>query len=347
MTHTDRINKVRSLLSRFKLDALIVSDPSNIFYLTGLGIHDSALIITREKRYIVTDFRYKEEAERIAKGICVISKPGALHKKTARLIRESSFGRVGFEPAHLTVAAEHALKKSGRIKLLPVPGFFEKLRCRKYPDEIEAIRASAKIVKEVLKSIVKEVRINRTEKSIALKIDTLLKKQGADSMAFDTIVASGANASMPHAKPSTRKIKKGEPVILDFGARVNGYTSDLTRTIFVGKITKHFNIIYSIVKQAQKRAIAKVRPGVKISEVDSAARDYIASKGFGKYFGHATGHCLGIDVHESPGINSKNHTKLKTGMVFTIEPGIYIPGKGGVRIEDMVLVTNKGREVLT
>ena len=160
-------------------------------------------------------------------------------------------------------------------------------------------------------------------------------------------MASGPNGSMPHARPTSRKIKAREPIIIDCGVRFKGYSSDLTRTHFVGKIYGHFKLIYSIVACAQAKAIDRVAPGVKISEIDRAARDYISEKGFGKHFGHSAGHCIGIDVHELPSINSKNRAILKEGMVFSVEPAIYIPGWGGVRIEDMVLVTDKGCTLLT
>jgi Xaa-Pro aminopeptidase len=191
------------------------------------------------------------------------------------------------------------------------------------------------------------VRLGISEKELASKIDFLLRKNGADSSAFETITASGPNASMPHARPTNKRLKTSQPVILDFGARLNGYNSDLTRTHFVGKISKYFNIIHSIVTTAQAKAIETIKPGVEISQVDKIARTYIAEKGFGKYFGHSIGHSIGIDIHELPSINSKNHHTLKEGMVFTVEPAIYIPGWGGVRVEDIVAVTVRGAKVLT
>jgi Xaa-Pro aminopeptidase len=193
----------------------------------------------------------------------------------------------------------------------------------------------------------KEIKGGVSEKELAARIDFLLMRNGADRPAFETIAASGPNASMPHARPTSKKIRVSEPLILDFGARFNGYNSDLTRTYFVGKISVYFRLIYNIVRTAQAKAIEKVKPGTKISQVDLAARSYITEKGFGKYFGHGTGHSIGLEVHELPSINSKNHHLLKEGMVFTVEPAIYIPGWGGVRTEDVVVVTSKGYKVLT
>lgn len=347
MINVERISKIRRRLKNLKLDALLVSNPSNIFYLSGFSGHDSVLLVTQEENYIVTDFRFEQDAKKSASGFEIIAQPGNLYQKISRIIRRLSLKRVGFESGHMTVRGAEFLTNLIAARLVPFFGLIESLRVIKYPDEISAIKTSACIAKNVLKIIIKEVKNNRTEKDIAVRIDFLLRKEGADSTSFDTIVASGENASMPHARPSNKKIRPGEAVVLDFGARRNNYTSDLTRTLFVGKISKQLSLVYSIVAAAQKKAINKIAPGVKISEIDRVARDYITKKGFGNYFGHATGHCVGIDVHELPSINSKNHTTLKEGMVFTVEPGIYMPGIGGVRIEDMVLVNKNGYEVLT
>lgn len=347
MIKRDRVNKLRRKLKRLEIEAFLVSNPSNIFYLSGFRGHDSALLVTPDTDYIITDFRYEQEAKKAALEFEVSTVSGNLYQKIAGLVKHLSIKKVGFESNYLTVRQAGILTALLVNKPLPVLGVIEKLRIVKYSDEIEAIKTSANIAKKVLKRIIKEVKNNSTEKDIAAKIDFLLKKEGADSSAFDTIVASGENASMPHAKPQNKKIALGDAVVLDFGARCDGYSSDLTRTLFVGKISKHLSLLYNIVTVAQKRAISRIRPGVRVSEIDNIARGYITEKGFGDYFGHATGHSVGIDVHELPSINSKNHTILKEGMVFTVEPGIYIPGIGGVRIEDMVLVNKIGYEVLT
>ncbi|NQT95730.1 MAG: aminopeptidase P family protein, partial [Candidatus Omnitrophica bacterium] len=246
-----------------------------------------------------------------------------------------------------TVGEADIISGSIKKKLYSTFGLIGKLRAIKDQQEVGLIKKAAAIAKKAYKSIKRELKEGKRETDIAGKIDFLVKKLGADRPSFETIVASGANASMPHAKPTAKRIKNSEAIIVDFGARLKGYNSDLTRTSFVGKIDKHFKLIYSIISIAQSKAINKIRPGVKISEIDKAARSYIVKKGFGKYFTHALGHCIGIDVHELPSINSKNHSVLKEGMVFSVEPGIYIPGSGGVRIEDMILVTAKGHEVLT
>jgi Xaa-Pro aminopeptidase len=345
MTH--RMEKARRFLKRLAIDALLVSNPSNIFYLSGFHGHDSLLVLGDAFSYIITDFRYKEEAERDAKGFVVISDRDNLYNKCARIVKKNRIRSLGFEAHYMTVQAGDILRDLIGFKPLPTVNLIEGLRIKKDSAEIKKIRQSAIIAKKVVGLLEKSIKPGASEKDIANQIDFCIKRLGAERPSFDTIVLSGKNTSMPHGKPSNRLIEKGDPVLMDFGARLDCYSSDLTRMVFVGKITNYINIIYSIVRSAQKKAIEKIRPGVKASEIDKAARSYIRSKGFEKYFGHATGHGIGIDVHELPQIGSKNHVKLKQGMVFSVEPGIYIPGEFGIRIEDMVLVTSSGCEVIT
>lgn len=343
----NRIDSLKRILRRHKLDAILISNPSNIYYISGFRGSDSCCLVSTLEKFIITDFRYAEQARKETSGFEIISAPGGLFRKTAKLIKKLSFKKIGFESHHLTVRQAQLIRKALGQRLYSTYHLIEKLRAIKEPDEIANIKKAAAIAGNVLKKAVKEIKIGDREKDIALKIDFLLKKTEAESESFSTIVASGPNGSMPHARPTARKIKEQEPVIIDCGARFNGYSSDLTRTHIVGKMGGQFKLIYSIVACAQARAIDKVEAGTKISEIDKAARDYICRKGFAKFFGHATGHGIGIDVHEPPPVNSKNHSILKEGMVFSVEPAIYIPGWGGVRIEDMILVTAKGHTVLT
>ena len=343
----ERIKKLRGRLKRLNIDALIVSRASNIFYLSGFPGDDSLLFITPSTSYIITDFRYREEAQLHAEGFSLISEKGGLYEKAAHVIKNENLHKIGFESHHMTVKDKEALSKTVKASFAATPYIIEKLRMIKEAQEIDKIRAAASITKKVFHVISKEIVPGIYEKDIACKIDFYMKAFGADCASFDTIALSGAASSMPHGRPSKRKVLPGDPVMVDFGARLNGYSSDLTRMAFVGKISQYINIIYSVVKTAQKKAIDKIKPGIKISEIDKAARSYITDKGFGKYFGHATGHGIGIDVHEFPQISPKNHGKIKAGMVFSVEPGIYIAGKFGVRVEDMILVTEKGPKVLT
>ncbi len=342
-----RIAKVRRALARLNLDALLVSKPSNIFYLSNFPGHDSLLLITQSLNYIITDFRYEEQARAVGDGFIVAAQHGSLLKKAAHIINNAGILRTGLESHHITVKEKDVLSSKIITDILPVFNIVEKIREQKETDEIKKIKASAEIIKRVFKLVKKDIKKGITEKEIAARIDCLIRSLGAESPAFDTIALAGENSSMPHGAPSDKCIKSGQPIVLDFGARLNGYSSDLTRTIFVGKICRYINSIYNIVESAQQKAIGKIRPGAEIADIDKSARSFIHNKGFGKYFGHATGHGIGLDVHELPGISSKNRAKLKEGMVFSVEPGIYIPGNFGVRIEDMVVVTGNGCEVIT
>ena len=343
----NHLKKLRSILRKKNLDSIIISNASNILYLSGFNGLDSYLLVTFKDCFLLTDSRYKEEAESAFSDFKVITEGKNLYQKAASVIEKLKLKKTAFEASSLSVKDKSHIEKSISKKLIYSDGVVEKLRIIKDAYEIDNIKQAANVTKLALKRIIKEVKKSKSELQIAAKLDFLLYASGADGLAFKTIVASGANASMPHARPTTKKIKSGEPIVIDFGAKVNGYSSDLTRTLFVGRISERFRVIYNIVSAAQEIAIKKIAPGVEISEIDKAARNYISKKGFGEYFTHATGHCLGIDVHEHPSINSKRDAKLKEGMVLTVEPGIYIPGEGGVRIEDMVLVTKKGKKVLT
>lgn len=343
----NRIDRLRHALRRHKVDAILISNPSNIYYISGFRGTDSYSLISTLEKFIITDFRYTEQAQKETVDFEIVGGQTNLFKKTAELIKKLSLKKIGFESHHLTVKEAQVIGDALGKSLCPTFQLIEKLRVIKEAGEIAAIKRAAAITRDVLKKVIEETKIGDREKDVALDIDFSLKKEGAESVAFPTIVASGPNASMPHARPTARRIKDAEPIIIDCGAGFNGYNSDLTRTHFMGRIDKYFKFIYSVVVTAQAKAIDKVKPGTKISEVDKAARDYISRKGFERYFGHATGHCIGIDVHELPSINSKNHTILSEGMVFSVEPAIYIPGWGGVRIEDMALVTAKGCVVMT
>ena len=343
----NRIKKLRSILRKKNLDSIIISNASNILYLSGFNGLDSYLLVTLNSCFLLTDSRYKEQAKSAFLDLSVIIEGGGLYQKVASIIKKLKLKKIALEASSFSVKDIYHIEKLTNKKLIYSDGLVEKLRIIKDTDEIANMRQAANATKKALKRIIKEVKKHKSELAIAAKLDFFLYTSGADGLAFETIVASGENASMPHARPTTKKIKPGEPVVIDFGGKVNGYSSDLTRTLFVGKISERFTLIYNIVRVAQEIAIKKIAPGVKISEIDKAARSYISKRGFGEYFTHATGHCLGIDVHERPSINSKTHTTLKEGMVLTVEPGIYLPGEGGVRIEDTVLVTAGGYEVLT
>jgi len=344
---TSTIQKVRSVLKKRGLDAFLVTKEVNASYVTGLPVTDSYLLLCRNKNIILTDFRYALEVKK-------------LRNFTFRKIDVSFFGtlsglaknlklkKIGFEGSALSYNAYLSMKKALKnITLVNDKGFIEEIRAVKEKHELQMLREAIRISKLTFLYVKNILKAGISERELAKKIDIHIRDQGGDDKAFPTIVASGPNAAQPHAVATNRRIKRHEPVVVDFGVMVNGYNSDLTRTFYLGKISTKFYNIYNIIYNAQKHAIACVKPGRRISEIDKVARNIINEAGFGKYFGHALGHGVGREVHECPKIFKTVKNQLMPGMVFTIEPGVYIPGWGGIRIEDMVLVTKNNCKVLT
>jgi len=334
------------------MDGLIVSSDANISYLTGSPSRDSKLLISKNKNVYFTDSRYITAAKKALGSKFIIKKvKHSFAKIIAETCAELKLETVGFEDRALSVAEHRHLQKefSHRHRLEPVPcsGLVESLREIKDAQEIENIRQSLAITALALKFAQEIILPGRKELEIVGELERFIRYHGAEKAAFEIIVASGPNSAYPHHLPTQRKIKENEPVMIDIGVDYLGYKSDLTRVFFLGKMDALARRIYNIVTEAQKRAIKKIKPGVEISQIDAAARDFIAQKGYAKYFGHALGHGVGLETHEAPNISPNNHGRLKPGMVFTVEPAIYLPGKFGIRIEDMVLVTRKGAEVLS
>lgn len=327
----------------------MVTDPLNIFYLSGFKAEAGCLLITESEDFILTDFRFREEAKETA------GFKTALIKTTTKdllleILKGSGLKKAGFEPEALSYSRALLLKntlKREHIAFTPLGGVVEDMRMLKDAGEIKKIKAAVNIARQVFTRFTKYAKPGKTEKQLCLQLERDIIGCGGEEEAFNTIVASGARSSRPHAVATDRAVRKNEPVLVDFGVRRDSYNCDLTRVRFLGKIQQQLYNIYAICLEAQRRAIAAVRPGARVSAVDRAARGYIESKGFGKAFGHSLGHGIGLSVHELPRVSSKSETVLAPGMVLTIEPGIYLEGSGGVRIEDMVLVTRKGCEVLT
>ncbi len=347
MTKTRRA-RLNRLTSGHGLDAIFITNPVNIFYLTSLDVHDASLLLGPGCRVLLTDFRYAEAARKALPGFTILAQPGALNKRVVSIIRSRRIRRIGFESEFLT---HSQYGKAGRFfhpaKLIPTMGLVEALREIKDPSEVRCIRKAIDIAGKGLRAGLKGVRASAIEKDVADLFEATIKKAGADGLAFESIIAASPRSSMPHYTTGRRTIGRGKQVVLDVGVRYMKYNCDLTRVAFLDKIKPKFSAIYSIIIEAQNKAIGKIRPGELLSDIDRAARDYIEKKGYGKFFGHALGHGIGLEVHERPYVSSSARGVLKPGMVFTVEPGIYIPGFGGVRVEDMVLVTEKGCEVLT
>ena len=343
----NKIQKVRHFLKDKGLDALIVTKEVNVSYITGIPISDSCLLLTRKRQAILTDFRYSIEAGRL-KGFDFEKIETSFVNTLRQLAKRRKLKRIGFEAGGLTYAAFARLKRELKgVTLVGTEGVIEKIRMVKEKEELRLLEEAIKITKSAFSYVKRVLKPGVSEIGLAKKIDIYIRAHGGEGAAFPTIVASGPNAAKPHAVASTRKIKRNEPVIIDMGVHVKGYNSDLTRTFSLGKINAKFRKIYNIVSKAQQRAISCVKPGTPISDIDRAARNFIDRAGFGKQFGHALGHGIGKKVHEYPRIFKTTKARLLPGMVFTVEPAIYIPGWGGVRIEDMVLVTENGCRVLT
>lgn len=324
------------------MDNILISNLTNIKYLTGFSGSYGFLLILNKHKYLFTDSRYYERAGKEARGVevCLIK------DNWPDILLRYRIKQLGFE-ANSVSYADYRIwrKKLKRIRFIPAKDLIEEIRQIKKPQEIEAIRRAIRFAKDILTRLMLKPGI--TELELSKKIEDLIRDVPGAEPAFPTISVFGANSSMPHALPGRKKLARNQIVLVDFGVKINDYSSDLTRTFWVGRITKKFKEIYNIVLTAQRLAIEGIRPGRQICEIDSLARDYIKKCGYGRYFGHSLGHGIGLQIHELPRINSKNKKRLKEGMVFSIEPGIYIPGWGGVRIEDLVLVTKSGCEVLT
>jgi len=345
----ERIKKVQKKLKEENLDAILVTTPPNVRYLSGYSGSNGILLITPKTSVFLTDFRYKDQSKKEVKGSEVFLGSRDLLEDLSKLkgIKGKRI-KLGFESKNLTCNSFQRLKSIlPEALLVPTENIVQSILIQKDQKEIEKIKKAVAITDQVFTQILGLIQPGITEIDVAAEIEYMIRKQGADDIAFGTIVASGRRSALPHGRASKKKIKPNQPVTLDYGAVVDGYVSDITRTIMVGKATRKFKKIYKTVFYSQQKAIRSAKPKLKCFKLDKIARDVIKRAGFGKYFGHGLGHGIGLLVHDYPPVNSKSQEVLKQGMVITIEPGIYIPNWGGVRIEDDVLITRSGCEVLT
>ncbi len=347
-----RIEAVAGKMAERGLDNLVVSNIYNVRYLSGFSGSTAMMLIANDIATLVTDFRYKQQAEgEVFPGIEVRIDTREALKAICELVGQLK-GRTGLEAGTLTYSAYDKLRAAAQ-EAVPVEagllsaGLIGDLRKVKDESEIESLRKAAEIADEVFSEIVKEIRAGMTEVAIAARIDYMLRMKSKEVPSFETIVASGEHSSLPHASPSLRVVRNGDLVTMDFGAIWDGYCSDITRTVVVGKASDRVKEIYGIVLEAQMRAIDGIRAGAACSDIDALARDHIEAKGHGENFGHGLGHGVGLEVHEGPRLSKKSEESLVAGMVTTVEPGIYIPGWGGVRIEDDVVVRDDGCDNLT
>ena len=336
-------------LSRQRLDGLIVSTPSNISYLVGFPSQDAYAIISKHANIYITDSRYSQEVAKQLIDCNLATIKGPVFGTIAQSCRKLGLQRIGFEERHLSYAEYQKIKDylGEGIELIPTHSLIEGLRIIKSSLELRKIKKATLIAVKALEHIRHFLRPGLKEIEVAGELERLIRIHGGHASSFDIIVAAGAHASCPHHRTGNTRIAPGEPVLIDMGVDYEGYKSDLTRMFFLGKINVLAKKIYDIALQAQHRALRKIKPGVPINEIDHAARHFITDKGFGRYFLHNLGHGIGLDVHEDPHISAKEKALFKAGMVCTVEPGIYLPGKCGVRIEDMVVVTQEGVEILS
>ena len=342
-----RLNAIRQKMAEASVDAFLVSKPENWRYLSGFTGDSGVLVVTRQEAFIFTDSRYTEQAQEEAPRFTVVE---TSQDKDA--VKETILGlsarKIAFEKEHVSYSVWEQLKERfPDQELLGVSGWVEDLRQKKTPEEIEYITRAQEIADNAFALITQSVKAGVREIDLALELEFTMRKMGSDGVAFPVITVSGVRSSLPHGQPSEKRLEPGDFVTFDFGARFRGYCSDMTRTFVVEPLDQRHREIYETVLRAQLTALEAVRPGIPAKEVDLAGRKVIEEAGYGQYFGHAIGHGVGLNVHEGPRVGKKGETILEPGMVITVEPGIYIPGFGGVRIEDLVLVTEDGKRILS
>jgi len=345
-----RLTKLREALATEGLDAILITQPENRRYLSGFTGSAGVLLISQEQAIIATDFRYYEQVAREAPGFQLAKIKGGekFVDILPELVAQVGARKVGFESAHLTVDQHKEWWEVAEgFELIPTKELVEEIRAVKDEDELDKIKQAIALADEAFAHIVGFIEPGMTERELAWELEVFMRTHGAARVAFDLIVASGANGAMPHATVSDRVIRAGEPIVIDLGAMIDGYNSDLTRTICIGQPGDKFREIYDIVLEAQQAAEGGIRPGMTGKEADDIARQIIEEAGYGDEFGHGLGHGVGLAVHEKPTLSKLSEDVLTPGMVFTVEPGIYLPGWGGVRIEDLVVMREDGVEVLT
>jgi len=346
--YADRLSRVRALLGRRRLDGYLVLDRMDQYWLTGFTGEDGGVLVTDSAVVLLTDGRFEEAADLEAPWARRVIRRKRGPDSIARVLKRYKLRRVGFEPAHMNVELHAELRKLvRRARLVPGRDLIGQMRLCKDEFEIAAIRRAIHVAQQAFELVRRWVAPGRSERQIAARLSYELQRRGAQGPAFAPIVAAGANASRPHYQPGDARIRAGDGVLIDWGARVGWYVSDLTRMVWPASMPRSIGRIYNVVKEAHDRAIAVLRPGVKASAVDRVARQTIGRAGFGKRFNHALGHGIGLSVHEGPRLGRGAEGRLRPGMVVTIEPGVYLPGQGGVRIESDVLVTESGCEVLS
>lgn len=356
-----RHKAVREAMKELKLDAMMLTHPGDLAYVTNFTGEDSIGIVTQDDITLVTDFRFKEQAEIEAGWVTAVVREGKMSDALAKTLVDLKLGRVGFEANFTTFGQIHALDKAieglvkeqkapagTKVEFVPLENVMVNLRKVKDDFEIGVIRKAVEVAEEAFTAIRGEIKPGQTENYLAGLLGFELRARGASDSSFPIIVASGPNSSLPHYRPKENLIQKDQPLLFDWGARYDGYCSDLTRTMLIGRVSPKIREVYKVVLEAQRAAIAFLRPGVTTVQADTVAREIIDRAGYKDFFGHSLGHGIGRDIHENPSLRkTPPEEELRPGNVVTVEPGIYIPGEGGVRIEDDILITHSGCEVLS
>lgn len=346
---SNRVPRMTGELAKAGFTHALIHKRQNMFYLTGYT-GEGCLFVGPEGAVILTDFRYTEQAERQAPG-CRIIRTGAgvrPYEECAKMLRAAGAGTLAVETDHITVDEERAIAACMEgVELKPLGRVIDGMRIVKDDDEIEAIAQACRISCQAFEHMLGVIHAGMTEKQVQVELDYTMLRLGADGLSFDTIACAGVNGSLPHAIPSDHVIEKGELLTMDFGAIYHGYHADMTRTIAIGEVSGQLKDIYNTVLEAQNKALAMLHEGVVLSEVDKCARDFLEARYPGA-FGHSLGHGVGLDIHEQPSLSMRDNRTLQPGHVVTVEPGVYLPGVGGCRIEDMGVLTGNGfRNMIT
>ena len=342
-----KLDKLREKFSESNIDGILISSPYNRRYMTGFTGSSGVALITADSALFITDFRYTEQAAEQAQGFEIVQHKGPIPDEVAAQAEKLGIKKLGFEKDFMTYSAFESYRSKVKAELVPVSGLIEKLRLVKSEGELKIIKDAADIADAAFKHILDFIKPGKTELEVSNELEFFMRKAGATSSSFDIIVASGLRSALPHGVASDKVIEKGDFITLDYGAYYNGYCSDMTRTISVGEPSDKLKEIYDVVLQSQLKAMEEIKPGMTGAQADAISRDYITEKGYGEYFGHSLGHGIGLEVHEGPGLSHRSETVLEPGMIVTVEPGIYVQGVGGVRIEDDTLITENGNETLT
>lgn len=343
-----RLKKFREQLTKSGFDGALIYSDANRNYLTGFTGNESYIIVTLKEAVFITDSRYTEQAKNEVLGFEVKEYSLKITDYIINMVESLDIKKLGFEENFMTFDMyEELSSKLKRVEFVKLMGMVEELRQVKDREEIESIEKAASIADEGFSHVLNIIRPGMSENQLGLELEYFMRSKGASGLSFDSIVASGKRSSLPHGRATDKIIEKGDLLTLDFGCVYNGYCSDMTRTVVVGKATERQAEIYDVVLKANETALKHIKPGITGAELDMKAREFIESKNFGKYFGHGLGHGVGMEIHELPLISKKGNYPLEPGMVITDEPGIYIPDFGGVRIEDLVLVTEDGCRVIS